>query len=583
MNARKLLPKEINTGIADAESIRQRISGTLSSLGHSGRRDIDVINGKPRYSAYTTIVDRAIKIKLDPDQSYLSRQKKLLWFLRSKEIAEPVVSLGEALARHEAVHTSATIEGRKFGCPGTIENHYELFMENIIRALQEKGKNPHAPAGGKTAADYLANIIQDLIDNYACQKTGSMHADMLFMYEQGISTGNYSKIYEAFSKLYAFINGKNEWNGLLGGFYTNEKDVNETVSAIVHHLKLERGSCDSLLEAGNWKQVSYTMGYHLADLLEFDSSGAVIIKQQLPGGEHEVEPAPSGLPYKRYEEGKPLPLYMKADDAVWDIYWELAGRIDIYAEGELTSMDLPLIPLIHEAFDPDKHDPFDIDPFNPVFEYGEYEMGVPKHMLSIQVPIKEKKEGYPRVNIAVLDRSGSMASGIDGDPGSDATIPWGDKSKYHFLYLGTVAIVRGLYDKHILDQVDLGGIFFGSSSEYVTGLEPLKETLSNPEFQGSTELDMKAIKKSLSDEPSVFMTISDGYIQNWNEVKNKFIKLMKENYYFHIQIGEETNMTRDLQDAGLKVVFVRTGEELINSMTQVTLQIMDEHSRKSGY
>jgi len=582
---KKLRSHEINTGIADAASVRRGVLRTLSSVGHRGRAEIDVIGGSPRYSAHTTIVDREVRMKLDPDQSYIPKERRLLWFLRQKSIAEPVVELGNALARHEAGHTEMQMAGRTFGCPGTIENHYELFMEEVTRALQEKGKSPNASAEGRTAANYVANIIQDLITNYACQQAGPMDADKLFMYEQGITGGKYTKIYEAFSKLYAFINGKNEWNSLLGRFYGNEKKVNEAVAKIVKELGLKRGKCDSLLETGNWKRVAYAMAHHLADLLEFDGAGRVIIKQALPGGEHEVEPVPSGLPYKRYVEGKPLPRYMKAEDAVWDIYWELAGRLDIVAQGELNSMDLPCISLTHEPFDPERHDPSEIDPFNPVFNYGDYEPGVAKHRMSLQIPMNERREGYPRVNIACLDRSQSMKEGIANpfDAGSTSTIPWGDRSKYHYLYLGVVAIVRGLYDKGILDQVDMGGILFGSSSERVSGLDGLKRALSSPQFQGSTNLDLDQIRKSLGDEPSVFMTISDGAVQNWGSVKDEFIRLMRQNYYFHIQIGGETEMTRDLRRAGFTVIPVETGEELVRGMSQVTLQIMEQHSRKSDY
>lgn len=577
MSARRLMRTEINCGSADISSLRQNVFSTLSSLGHSGRTSIHTTGGSPRYSAHTTIVDQSIEMRLDPDQSFIPAQKRLMHFLSQKGLAEPVIQLGSALARHEAVHTGALVEGNVFGCPGTLENHYEMFVEEIINALEKKGK----PA---SAASYLANLIQDLIDNYACQKTGSMDADMLFMYAEGMEKGKYTRIYEAFSKLYAFINGKNEWNGLLSQFYGNDAEVNNAVRNIVRELGLERGRNDRILDQKNWRMISSVMASHLADLIEYDSSGAIIIMHVLPGGEHNVEPPPPELPYKRYLEGQPLPRYMHADDALWDIYWELAGKIEITAEGELRSMDLPCIPIAHEGFDPQRHDIWEADPFSPVFSYGRFDMGVPKHRLSIDVPLKERKEGYPRLNIACLDRSGSMELPIDGgDKGAQEAIPWGDRSKYHFLYLGTVAIVKGLYDRGILEEVELGGIFFGSSSESVSGIDALKRTLSNPEFQGSTELDIESIRESLGDEPSVFMTISDGHIGNWRTVKKQFIELMKQNYYFHIQIGEETEMTHSLRKAGFRVLVVQSGEELVQGMTRVTLEIMDQHNKKREY
>jgi hypothetical protein len=569
---------KINTGLANPDAVRSEVLRTLHAVGHRGRTSIDILGGSPRYSAHTTIVDKAVEMKLDPDQNYIAKEKRLLSFLQKKGLAEPLLGLGNALARHEAAHTGADVEGKTFGCPGTIENHYEIFMEMIIRALSEKGK-------GAGAAGYVANIIQDLIDNYACQKIGSMDGDMLFMYEQGLAKGEYTKIYEAFSKLYAFINGQRDWNRLLKPFYTNDKKVNEAVSSIVKELGLKRGMCDSLLETGNWKQIAHTMAYHLADLIEFDGAGQVIIKQQLPGGMHDVEPAPPTLAYERYVKGMPLPLYMEADDALWDIYWELAGRTDIIAEGELKTQDLPIIPLRYRQFDAEKDDPADIDPFMPVMEGDTMDFGVADYKMSLPIPLKESREGYPSVNIALLDRSISMLEDVAGgsNTGSKATIPWGAKSKYHYLYLGAVSIVKGAYEKNILDQVDFGGLFFGSTTDHVSGLESLKKALSKQEFQGSTRLDIGKIRDSLGDEPSVFMTISDGSIHNWAEVKEEFMKTVSGHYFFHIQIGEETDMTRDLRNAGFKVVRVNSGENLVKNMATITLQIMDEHSKRRDY
>ncbi len=569
---------QINTGFANPDAVRSEVLHTLASVGHSGRTTVEIIGGAQRYSAHTTIVDRAVEMRLDPDQSYIAGQKRLLSFLEKKGLVEPVLGLSNALARHEAVHTAAQIEGKIFGCPGTIENHYELFIEEIIKALAAKGKSPQA-------ANYVANLIQDLIDNYACQKIGSMNGDMLFMYEQGITKGKYTKLYEAFSKLYVFINGQSDWNKLLSEFYTNDKAVNEAVAWIIQKLNLNRGRCDSLMEEKNWKQVAYTMAYHLADLIEFDGSGAIMIKQQLPGGMHDVEPAPPTLVYGRYLKGLPLPLYLSADEAIWDIYWELAGKTEITAQGELKTQDLPIIPLRYRQFDEERDDPAEIDPFMPVADGDSLDFGISDYRMNLQIPLKESKEGYPSVNIALLDRSVSMLEDVSGgnNVGSKTTIPWGDRSKYHYLYLGVASIVKGAYDKNILDQVEFGGMFFGSRTDQVSGLEALKHALSKQEFQGSTNFDIAKIRKGLGDEPSVFMTISDGSVQNWAAVKGEFMKLAANHYFFHIQIGEETDLTKDLRNAGFKVVRVNSGEDLVRNMASITLEIMDTHSKKREY
>ncbi len=562
----------INTGMADPGKLKQEIRLAISKTGHNGQCEITVMGGAPRYSAHTTIVDKKIEMKLDPDQSNV--QGAIHAFCRKKGLVEPVIELGKCLGRHETAHTDTNIGGSRFGCPGTIENHYEHFVEEIIRAFEEKGKPVNTGQ-----VQYISNLIEDLIANYALQKEGPMHGDMLFMYDQG---GPYNRIYEAYAKLYCFINGQKEWVKLLSRFFRNDDVTNRAVSGIVKDLGIKRGKCDMLMNIENWRQIAYTMAKHLVDLIETDEKGNMVMIAP-PGGVHAVEEVPEGSGYRRYTEGRTLPRYMKAEDALWDIYFELAGRLDVSAEGETRDHSYPLIPVTFEAYDPQRHVTSDIDPFRPVFD-GDLQFGVASQMHEISFPLREKRRNYPKLNIAMLDRSQSMLLGISSrDGGSTVTIPWGDRSRYHYLCLGVSAIVKGAYERGILEQLDFGGIFFAKTSSTVHGLEKLKRSLMIPQFQGETNFNIGSIMEMLSDDPSVFMTISDGEIWNWEDVRRRFIDIMRTQYYFHIQLGEETDMTDDLKDAGLHILSVRNGDELARKMQQVTLKIMEEHSQRGDY
>jgi len=61
------------------------------------------------------------------------------------------------------------------------------------------------------------------------------------------------------------------------------------------------------------------------------------------------------------------------------------------------------------------------------------------------------------------------------------------------------------------------------------------------------------------------------------------IRTVSKHYFFHIQIGEETDMTRDLRNEGFMVVNVNSGEDLVRNMANITLEIMERHSKKREY
>jgi len=49
--------------------------------------------------------------------------------------------------------------------------------------------------------------------------------------------------------------------------------------------------------------------------------------------------------------------------------------------------------------------------------------------------------------------------------------------------------------------------------------------------------------------------LSDGAVDNWNQIKDEYTQRAKQNHYFHLQIGGETAMSRDLESAGLAVKY----------------------------
>ena len=84
-------------------------------------------------------------------------------------------------------------------------------------------------------------------------------------------------------------------------------------------------------------------------------------------------------------------------------------------------------------------------------------------------------------------------------------------------------------------------------------LRESEELALKPDF-GGTSFDEQSLDELFRGKGSLVYTISDGEISNWGDVKEKFIERAKKHHYFHLQIGEKTQMYRDLKSAGLKTL-----------------------------
>ena len=114
---------------------------------------------------------------------------------------------------------------------------------------------------------------------------------------------------------------------------------------------------------------------------------------------------------------------------------------------------------------------------------------------------------------------------------------------------------------------------FSSQTRYMeagfNGLDQVRRLALSPDW-GSTNLDANVLKESLRGRESFALSISDGEIGNWDAVKGDFQESVRGNYYAHIQVGGETEFTRDLKSWGVPVFQVTSGEQLSKLMVDVT-------------
>ncbi len=109
-------------------------------------------------------------------------------------------------------------------------------------------------------------------------------------------------------------------------------------------------------------------------------------------------------------------------------------------------------------------------------------------------------------------------------------------------------------------------------------LERVRKLALAPEW-GVTNISTDTLKKALEGKESFVLSLSDGEIGNWNSQKNEFKRIAEGNYFAHVQIGSESQFSRDLQSWGVPVFYVSSGEDLSRLMVDITKQTYNKFVR----
>ena len=182
-----------------------------------------------------------------------------------------------------------------------------------------------------------------------------------------------------------------------------------------------------------------------------------------------------------------------------------------------------------------------------------------------------------------MDNSGSMAEGINGDKGNIQFIPWGDNSKYHYALLGFYGIENFLQMQGISQYISHGLSLFSNQTRYkesnYQGIDEVRKLALAPEFN-STFLDAKVLTQALSGRESFVLSLSDGEIGNWDSEKTGFKNLAEQNYFAHVQIGNNTQFSRDLESWSMPVFYVSKGEDLSKLMVNTALNTYKKFTKE---
>jgi hypothetical protein len=551
--------------------------GLVSGTAKVSEYDLTEHNVSARISTTDWGIEISVRKGFDPIQD--KRQKA---YAKKKKITDGLETVVlQVGGLHEPAHWELPFSSER-GCPYDVYNH-DRILEAVKTALPEDKKGQ---------ASYVVNAFEDMIINPRCKEwNGDFSGQVLFWDWEGLSAKekgmpNYSPFYEAFVKLNMHLFGDGSDKALLKRHYTNDRKVDAAVKKVIKELSLPENIKDTsqLFRKSEWPNMAGIFARNLVDLLETSPTERLSAFSQNGSGDRQQDKQPAGngieqkmgtkqgkedVAYGRYASGEERSPNITDYEQLDSLYRRLARGIPVEVEAITKEQTLPIGPLSLKPYDEERDLPSKIKASRLFATDAGLTFGVPAQQITIQHRSKVQRKSFPDFKLVVLDNSGSMAEGIDGNQGNTSFIPWGDRSKYHFALLGFYGIENFLQQQGVAQYISHGVSLFSSSTRYKEGqytdIDQIRKFALAPEF-GSTRLNASDLMKALNGRESFVLSISDGAIENWSSEKGNFKKLAENNYFAHIQLGGSTDFTRDLESWGLPVSYVHSGEDLSRLM-----------------
>lgn len=565
-------------------SIEQVVRDVSAEYGVMSACKVEQIARKANgvsFEAFTSLNNNGMTLRYDPN---FKIHKKAKTFAFKKNINDPVAVCVRDITGHEHRH----VHNRKFtGIPGDVEAHEKYFYTPMARILAKTGK------AGLTST--VSNLVQDLMGNTIAEP--QRHTGLTLFYDESARATKWDKAFDAYMRMQVWCWGDEQDKQLLTQHYKNDKEVQDSAQQFITALgkiagkrsnaRLEREDFLRIFsDKTKWRKIAEEFTTAIEPLLDknFNPQSCAFGKRMAKEMKDPMKR--EKFARKHYEAGDGIPDWMGNEEALDAVYTSMARDIAINVDAPRKATSMPLVPYKHQPFDPDEHKINQINFRKPVivpekdtpFGIEALNFRVPEMYIERPLMVKKGLTSFPEFKCAYIDCSSSMLDGIprSSEQGSKDFIPWGDKSKYHYVCKAWYGIVEYLARQQILPNVEVSLGAFSDSSRVKKGLEESKKVLFNPAF-GTTNISASAVEKLLSGGKSVFFTVSDGEIANWSSVRDSFISKAKKHYYFHIQIGPDSRMTRDLGSAGLLVYNVRTGNELERMAITLTKNAYQTH------
>ncbi|MBS3124900.1 hypothetical protein J4211_01440 [Candidatus Woesearchaeota archaeon] len=482
----------------------------------------------------------------------------------------------EAVCRDIPAHEVAGHNNSEFtqGCPGNVDFH-AVMKHQVAKALKE---------AGKSGLDYLTNAVQDIHANTIVRGiSGHSNAGLTLFYEKNLI--NPSRFFEAFAKLNLVAWGNAADITHLRPYFKNVAEVNAAWKNAAKELDLRLGDLGHnrkiLTDKSKWENQAYIIAKHLAPLLDDHTCENTCSHGNTPGecnnpfDEELREPVVQRRVAKEFYDGKRgIPAFMKKTDALLRLY-EALGEMPVSARAETQSLGVPIIPYQWKPTDDltkASLTKFGID------ASGGLVLQEPSARLDIPFHYTKQQVDHPDLVVAVLDRSPSMLEALES--GNDTKyVPWGDKSKWHYMLWGWFAVTNDLVKTGKIAYVRNNALLFATQTKESgvhrgTQLDALRRwILEHPPSQTEgTSLDMAVLRNNCAGTPKVFITMSDGEVSNWKDVKAEYLLLTSPHLYAHVQIGLASEMSKDLRAAGRNVYSVQKGKDMVALMRGIVAE-----------
>ncbi len=579
--------------MAKLEKIKDIVKQEVKKGGFDGFIKIDEFDEKPHfYAAIDTKTLHTICIKYNPFYEKIKPGK--------------IYEVIKDITRHEINHKC--YKGFN-GCPRNLDNHVELIFEPIADVLLSSKKN-------YTVDDihYLANALEDTILHSDLNKKFSLEGMVLFFEDVGENADKkiFTDFYEAHVRLNLYLWGSKKQKKKLKKYFAKRaKEKNEVKEVLQNFLKrtgiadlkqkiivngkeIEVKDREKIREflnnEENWPKIARIYAEEFSKLMKpfyamplFNHSGkGTKGREKKENGDKEGEK--EGNPFDRemydkefkkkrirkaYKNNESIPPWLNSFEALDLLYESLAQKLNIKIKAYTKSTQMPIYYFGRRAFDPEKdnlkHVVFGFD------DKGKIELKKKRWHVDIPLEYKVNPKGFPEIRFCLLDASGSMKNDPQGgnNIGRRNIIEWGDNSKYHYALLAWYGVLEYLKKNQLLKQTTISLASFSSETILGYGLTEAKKVALNPQFE-NTYIDLEKIKILFKGHGILLFTISDGEIMNWESIKNEFIKLAKNHFYFHFHIGRENEFTQDLKKAGFRVEYIENAKDLAYKVIDLT-------------
>lgn len=579
----------------------KKLEGRIQKLVRAQRSNSDVsitpVTGAKSIGASINHMTKRIKYEVPSDWNPL-KYENITKFAKKLKIKDSRIKTCEDIGFHEVGHNKLRNDTTGLGCPADLKGK-EVAVDAVSKAMLEQ--NMFSQGG----AIYLENCISDIIDNLNCSKYSHFNGMSIFFAEQGeINDTKFSPLYEAFVKLNLHLWGRKKQKRMLKKYYTNEAKIDEVVNDCLRDVGLTENKEQNLkllFDKSQWPKTFHNFAKNLVKLMDKNAleslpgSGSCDKGYKVPvefDDDGKFDPEKIDDPemkrlldkdnmkkvmMRRNDAGERVPRFVENWRALDYFYQAHASELHIKAETPKKGQSMPIAPIQARPFDTDKDD-LDKILFGRILldENGQPCLAVPRSYLEHTAKFKKTINSYPELNIAVLDNSASMEEPAnDEGEGRTNIVPWGDNSKYHYALLAYYGVEKALHRLGVGIRTKYNMLTFSEKTE-ATGEKhyeektQIKQRILNPTFGGNTKIDIGVLAKHTREPGSILMTISDGAIYNWDEIRNDFKKIIADKFYVHFQIGEDTQTIRDLESWGATVVKIKDASQMPRRAIEIT-------------